>query len=122
MKIGVPREIKKDEYRVAMLPVGVQLLTQDGHTVLIEKDAGLGSGFSNEEYRQAGAQIVDAAADIYDRADMVVKVKEPAARRNRPAAPRPDCFLLFPFRRVARADVPMSGTRNFRGGLRNADG
>ncbi|QHI69472.1 alanine dehydrogenase [Tichowtungia aerotolerans] len=77
MKIGVPREIKKDEYRTAMLPVGVQLLTQDGHTVLIEKDTGLGSGFTNNEYQQAGAQIVDTAADIYDRADMVVKVKEP---------------------------------------------
>jgi alanine dehydrogenase len=77
MKIGVPREIKKDEYRTAMLPVGVQLLTQDGHTVLIEKDAGLGSGFTNREYREAGAQIVDTAAEVYARADLVVKVKEP---------------------------------------------
>ncbi len=77
MIIGVPREIKKDEYRIAMLPVGAQLLAQDGHTVLIETDAGLGSGFSNEDYRGVGAQIVDSSTDLYDRAEMIVKVKEP---------------------------------------------
>ena len=77
MIIGVPREIKQDEYRTAMLPVGAQLLVQDGHTVLIEKDAGLGSGFSNGEYERAGAQIIDSASKIYERAEMIVKVKEP---------------------------------------------
>ncbi|MFA5374455.1 MAG: alanine dehydrogenase [Dehalococcoidia bacterium] len=77
MIIGVPREIKSDEYRVAMLPVGVHLLTKDGHTVLIEKGAGLGSGFEDSEYADAGAEMVESAAEIFSRSDMVVKVKEP---------------------------------------------
>ena len=77
MIIGVPSEVKQDEYRVAMLPVGAQLLTQDGHAVLIEKNAGLGSGFSNDDYSQVGAEIVDSANELYDRSEMIVKVKEP---------------------------------------------
>jgi len=77
MIIGVPREIKPDEYRVAMLPVGVNLLTRDGHTVLIEKGAGLGSGFDDAEYDDAGAELVESSTEIYSRSDMVVKVKEP---------------------------------------------
>ena len=77
MIIGVPREVKSDEYRVAMLPVGAQLLVQDGHTVLIEKDAGLGSGFENEDYLRAGAELVDSAEELFRRAELIVKVKEP---------------------------------------------
>jgi len=77
MIVGVPREVKKDEYRVGLLPVGAELLTRDGHTVLIETQAGLSSGFDDDRYRAAGAEIVTAAADLYDRAEMVVKVKEP---------------------------------------------
>ncbi len=77
MIIGVPKEVKPDEYRIAMLPVGAQLLIQDGHTVLIEKDAGLGSGFCNEDYAGVGAEIVDGPEELFSRADMVVKVKEP---------------------------------------------
>ncbi len=77
MIIGVPTEIKDDEYRVALLPVGARLLRQDGHTVLIQRGAGLGSGFDNEQFIAAGAQIVDSAAQVYAQADLVVKVKEP---------------------------------------------
>lgn len=77
MIIGVPKEVKKDEYRVALLPVGAELLTKDGHTVLIEKEAGSSSGFDDRRYSRAGAQIVESADEIYARADMVVKVKEP---------------------------------------------
>ena len=77
MIIGVPKEIKKDEYRVGLLPVGVQLLAQDGHTVLVEKDAGSASGFDDQRYSTAGAQIVETADEIYRRVDLVVKVKEP---------------------------------------------
>ncbi len=77
MIVGVPKEIKKDEYRVALLPVGVELLTKDGHTVLIEKEAGLSSGFPDSRYQSVGARIVETAEEIYARADMVVKVKEP---------------------------------------------
>ena len=77
MIIGVPKEVKKDEYRVALLPVGAELLTNDGHTVLIEKEAGAGSGFDDRRYSTVGAKIVETADEIYAQADMVVKVKEP---------------------------------------------
>lgn len=77
MTIGVPKEIKPNENRVALIPVGVELLKENGHTVLIEKGAGLGSGFRDEEYANAGAKLVDDAEEIYSNADMVMKVKEP---------------------------------------------
>lgn len=77
MIIGVPREIKSDEYRVGMLPVGVHLLTGDGHRVLVESGAGTGSGFDDESYQSAGAEMVSSVEEIFARSDMIVKVKEP---------------------------------------------
>lgn len=77
MIIGVPKEVKLDEYRVAMLPVGAEELTRRGHRVLIERCAGVGSGLSDEAYAEAGAELVDGPAEVFGRADMVVKVKEP---------------------------------------------
>jgi alanine dehydrogenase len=77
MLIGVPREIKRDEYRVAMLPVGVEELTAAGHKVLIESGAGVGSGLADAEYATNGAEMVSRPAEIYSRADLIVKVKEP---------------------------------------------
>src|SRR5436190_21302337 len=79
MIVGVPKEIKPDEYRVAMVPAGVEELTRAGHTVLIQTGAGGGSGIPDEQYAANGAQIVPAAADVWSRADLVVKVKEPLA-------------------------------------------
>lgn len=78
MKIGIPTEIKEREHRIGINPGGVVELTSAGHEVLIQKDAGVGSGFSNEELEQAGATIVPTAADAW-AADMVMKVKEPLA-------------------------------------------
>jgi alanine dehydrogenase len=75
--IGVPKEIKSDEYRVAMIPVGVDELTRAGHQVLIQSGAGLGSGISDDQYAEHGAELVAKAADIWKRSDLVVKVKEP---------------------------------------------
>jgi alanine dehydrogenase len=77
MIVGVPREIKQDEYRVALLPVGAEELTNAGHRVLLERGAGLGSGISDELYLDNGAEIVDTAAQIYGEAQLVIKVKEP---------------------------------------------
>jgi alanine dehydrogenase len=77
MIIGVPKEVKADEYRVAMLPVGVEELTQLGHPVLFEAGAGLGSGLPDAQYEAAGAALVAGAAEIWARADLIVKVKEP---------------------------------------------
>ena len=79
MIIGCPKEIKTREYRVGLVPGGVAALTHRGHTVLIEKGAGLGSGIADAAYQQVGATIVEKAADVWARADMVVKVKEPVA-------------------------------------------
>src|SRR5438552_11090522 len=75
--VGVPKEIKTDEYRVAMIPVGVEELTRAGHKVLIQAGAGQGSGISDEQYAANGAEIVGGAAEIWGRADLIVKVKEP---------------------------------------------
>ncbi len=77
MRIGVPTEIKDNEYRVGMTPSGVRDLTSDGHPVFVQKGAGGGSGFTDEEYVNAGAKILATADDVFSEADMIVKVKEP---------------------------------------------
>lgn len=79
MKIGLPREIKKEEYRVGLTPATAKEYIVHGHTVLVESGAGAGSGFSDEEYRCNDCQIVNSAAEVYAQADMIVKVKEPLA-------------------------------------------
>lgn len=79
MIIGVPKEIKTNENRVALVPAGVETLVGDRHTVLIEKDAGVGSGFMDEAYRQVGATIVSDVDEVWAKADMILKVKEPIA-------------------------------------------
>ena len=77
MKVGVPKEIKNNENRVGMTPSGVAELIKRGHTVFVQHTAGEGSGFSDEQYKAVGAQILPAIEDIYAQADMIVKVKEP---------------------------------------------
>src|SRR5213594_88617 len=77
MIIGVPKEIKEQEQRIALVPSAAELLTKRGHTVLVQENAGVGSGYPDEEYIKAGAQIVESADEIFQRADMIVKVKEP---------------------------------------------
>jgi alanine dehydrogenase len=77
MIIGVPKEIKPDEYRVGVVPSGVKQFVSAGHEVIIEKHCGEGSGFPDSSYSAEGAEIVDTAEEVWKRADMVVKVKEP---------------------------------------------
>src|SRR5438045_2558829 len=77
MRIGVPTEIKTDEYRVGMTPAGAAVLAGDGHEVFVQAGAGNGSGFSDDEYKAAGAKILPDADKVYDTAEMIVKVKEP---------------------------------------------
>ncbi len=77
MIVGVPKEIKSNENRVALLPVGAEQLIARGHTVLVEKDAGAGSGFFNEDYQAAGAKILATADEVFEQAEMIMKVKEP---------------------------------------------
>jgi alanine dehydrogenase len=77
MIVGVPREVKQDEYRVGLLPVGAELLVRDGHTVLVETSGGEGSGFEDDQYVAAGAKMVPTPAEVWGEADLIVKVKEP---------------------------------------------
>jgi alanine dehydrogenase len=79
MKVGIPREIKNHEYRVAITPAGVHELARNGHDVFIERDAGLGSAISNEEYVAAGGRILDSADEVWAEGDLLMKVKEPIA-------------------------------------------
>ena len=77
MIIGIPKETKQHEYRVSVLPVGVELLTKAGHQVLVQTNAGVGSGYEDRDYEQAGATLIDNAEEVFGKADMIVKVKEP---------------------------------------------
>ncbi|MGH7481604.1 MAG: alanine dehydrogenase, partial [Longimicrobiales bacterium] len=77
MTIGVPKEIKSNENRVALIPAGAETLGRAGHAVLVERGAGMGSGFPDAAYEEAGAELVDTGEDVWARADMIVKVKEP---------------------------------------------
>jgi alanine dehydrogenase len=104
MLVGVPKEIKTDEYRVAMIPVGVEELTRAGHQVLIQAGAGQGSGISDEQYQANGAEIVPAAAAVWSRADLVVKVKEPLPEEWPLLRPGQVVFTYFHF----AADEPLT--------------
>jgi len=97
MIVGVPKEIKQDEYRVALLPVGAEELTRAGHQVLVERAAGTGSGIPDELYQANGAQLVPSAADIYSRADLVIKVKEPQPSEYPLLRPGQILFTYFHF-------------------------
>src|SRR5215470_16785784 len=79
MKVGIPREVKNHEYRVAITPAGVHELVRNGHQVFIETDAGVGSSIPNEDYIAAGATILDTADEVWDEGELILKVKEPIA-------------------------------------------
>ena len=98
MKIGLPKEIKDNEYRVGLTPAGVQALKDAGHELFVQKSAGEGSGFSDEQYVNAGATMLDTADDVWQTGDMIVKVKEPIA----PEYPRMrENQLLFTYLHLA---------------------
>jgi len=77
MIVGVPKEIKNNEYRVGMTPSGVNSFISNGHKVFVQKNAGLGSGYSNNDYKEVGAVICDTIEDVYSKSEMIIKVKEP---------------------------------------------
>ena len=97
MRVGVPKEIKSDEYRVAMMPVGVELMVKAGHQVFVEAQAGAASGFPDEDYLKAGAMILPSAAEIFSSADMIVKVKEPQPAEIQMFRPGQIVFTYFHF-------------------------
>ncbi|MGH8024810.1 MAG: alanine dehydrogenase [Limisphaerales bacterium] len=104
MKIGVPKEIKQQEYRVALLPSGAYQLTKRGHDVVVEKGAGAGAGFPDSEYKEAGAKVVDSHKAVFEKADMIVKVKEPLPSEFKLLRPRQ---ILFTYLHLA-ADRPLT--------------
>src|ERR1044072_5037462 len=98
MIVGLPKEIKDNEYRVGLTPAGVRALTDGGHQVIVEKSAGEGSGFDDALYQKAGGEIINSADDIWAKAEMIVKVKEPIA----PEYPRMrEGQLLFTYLHLA---------------------
>ncbi len=98
MKIGLPKEIKDNEYRVGLTPAGVHALADAGHEVFVQKTAGEGSGFADDQYVQAGGKMLDTADEIWETGDMIVKVKEPVA----PEYPRMrENQLLFTYLHLA---------------------
>ena len=96
MRIGIPKEIKSDEYRVGLLPVGAETLVRAGHEVIIEAGAGMGSGFADEDYAAAGAKLVEFPDAIFDT-DMIVKVKEPQPSEITRFRPGQIVFTYFHF-------------------------
>lgn len=105
MKVGLPREVKDNEYRVGMVPAGVDALVADGAQVLVQKGAGDGSGFSDQEFVDAGAVLVDTADELWARSDMIIKVKEPVSEeygRLRPGQIVYGYFHLAPLPELTR--------------------
>jgi len=127
MIVGVPREIKADEYRVAMLPVCVEELTSSGHTVLVETGAGAGSGIADELYQAAGATIINGPDEVWSKTDLIVKVKEPMPEERPRMRAGQVIFAYFHFaadEALTRAVVDSGATaiayetiRDHRGGL-----
>jgi alanine dehydrogenase len=109
--IGVPREIKQDEYRVGLSPAGAELLARAGHQVLVEASAGLGSGMTDSDYSAQSAEIVDSPAEIFRRAEMIIKVKEPQPAEIRMIRPKQVVFTYFHFaaNRELTAGIVKSG-------------
>lgn len=97
MIIGVPTEIKTDEYRVAMLPVGVEELVARGNTVIVQSGAGLGSGLADHDYLRAGGQMAASGSDVFEQADLIVKVKEPQSEEYDLIRPGQMVFTYFHF-------------------------
>ena len=104
MKIGVPKEVKNHEYRVALTPVGAHELTQHGHEVLVQRGAGVGSQIPDEEYVAAGAKLLDDPDDVWGEVDMVLKVKEPIAEEYHRLR---EGLTLFTYLHLA-ADKPLT--------------
>src|SRR6185369_174158 len=97
MRVGVPKEVKSDEYRVAMMPVGVELMKKNGHEVFVETQAGVGSGFTDDDYTRVGATMVASADEVFERAEMIVKVKEPQPQEISRFKPGQVVFTYFHF-------------------------
>jgi alanine dehydrogenase len=97
MRVGVPKEVKSDEYRVSVMPVGVELLVKAGHAVFIEAQAGVGSGFTDEDYQKAGASVVPTPQEVFENGELIIKVKEPQPQEIAFFRPGQIVFTYFHF-------------------------
>ena len=95
MFIGVPKEIKNNEYRVGLTPESVKILIKEGHDLLIEINAGLGSGFTNKDYLDSGAKIIQNSEEIYKKSDLIIKVKEPQTIETKQLRPNQILFTYL---------------------------
>lgn len=95
MILGIPKEIKDNENRVAITPSNVMALVEKGHKVLVEKSAGIGSGISDEDYARVGATMIEDASEVWARAEMIVKVKEPLPSEYKLMRPGQVVFTYF---------------------------
>ena len=100
MRVGIPTEIKNNEFRVAITPAGVAELVHRGHEVLIQAGAGEGSAISDADFKRAGAQMINTADEVWAEADLLLKVKEPIEAEYKPAAQGPDAVHLSASRGV----------------------
>ena len=110
MIVGILKEIKAEENRVSMTPAGVEVMVQHGHAILVEKRAGIGSGFEDEAYVKAGAEVVSTGEEIFRRSDMVMHVKEPLP-------PEYDLIredqIVFTYLHLAAAEELHMGSRRY---------
>ena len=114
MIIGIPKEIKNNENRIALTPAGAQELVKRGHKVYVQASAGVNSGFADDDYIGVGAEMLPTIEEVYARAEMILKVKEPIAPRVQTHPPRPTGLHLFPFRQQR---TPHAGHDRQRGRL-----
>ena len=112
MKIGVPKEIKPQENRIGLTPESVKTLVSNGHDVLVEKNGGFEAGFENDQYKNAGAKIVDRAEDIFNDAEIIVKVKEPLSNEVKMIK---ENQIIFTYLHLAAAKELTQGLINSKG-------
>ena len=108
MKVGIPREVKNHEYRVAITPAGVHELSRNGHEVFVETDAGVGSSISNDEFIAAGASILPTADDVWQTGELILKVKEPIAEEYHRMRKEQVLFTYLHLAAAASAPMPCS--------------
>src|SRR6056300_236581 len=111
MKIGVPKEIKNNEYRIGLAPKSAQALSQQNHEVYVEKNAGLGSGFTNEDYLNAGAKIIQTSQEIFSNCEMIIKVKEPQSIETQQLQPNQILFTYLHLASSQKLTQELIGSR-----------
>ena len=110
MRIGIPRELKPREGRVGLIPAACVELVRGGHEVFVEHGAGEKSGYSDQDFRDVGVAVLPTADELFDKSQMIVKVKEPIEPDLKRLAQGPPAFLLSASRGVARAHAPAVST------------